>query len=142
MEDLPALINYFIEKKSKELQIPGPQNLAPGAINHLTAYDWPGNVRELENVVERALILNRGKLLTFDDIIHRADYHEEKTLTDRKENFLPLDIVNARHISQALKITRGKIHGPSGAASLLGLNPSTLRHRMRKLGIVHGRIKH
>ncbi len=142
MEDLPALINHFIEKKSKELQIPGPQKLAPGAINRLMAYEWPGNVRELENVVERALILKRGKDLTFDDIIHTADFRKEKTFARRKEDFLPLDAVNARHMTLALNRAQGKIHGPDGAAALLGINPSTLRHRMRKLGIIHGRIKH
>ena len=92
--------------------------------------------------MERALILKRGKALTFDDIIHTADYHEEKALIRRKDDFLPLDIVNARHITQALNKARGKIHGLGGAAALLGLNPSTLRHRMRKLGITRGRIKY
>jgi len=48
----------------------------------------------------------------------------------------------SKHIKHALEITKGKIHGPSGAAQLLGLNPSTLRHRMRKLGIPHGRGKY
>ena len=141
MEDLPALVNYFIEKKAKELQIPGPPKLAPGAINRLLAYSWPGNVRELENVVERALILKRGGALSFEEIIHMNDSREEEELSTKKENFLPLDMVSKRHIQQALKITKGKIHGHEGAAALLGLNPSTLRYRMRKLGIPSGRGK-
>jgi transcriptional regulator with GAF, ATPase, and Fis domain len=89
--------------------------------------------------VDRALILTQGKSLTFDDIIHTDDCREEEALMKRKDDFLPLDIVNARHISLGLNKVKGKIHGPSGAAALLGLNPSTLRHRMRKLGITHGR---
>jgi len=62
--------------------------------------------------------------------------------TFSKDEFLNLDIVNARHIKKALKMTKGKIHGPTGAAELLGINPSTLRHRMRKLGIPQGRRKY
>jgi len=62
--------------------------------------------------------------------------------TFSKDEFLNLDIVNARHINKALKMTKGKIHGPTGAAELLGINPSTLRHRMRKLGIPQGRRKY
>jgi transcriptional regulator with GAF, ATPase, and Fis domain len=56
-------------------------------------------------------------------------------LTAGREDFLTLDMVNARHIQQALIIAKGKVHGEEGAAALLGLNPSTLRYRMRKLGI-------
>ncbi len=138
VEDLPALVNYFMEKKAKELQIPGPPKLAPGAINRLLTYSWPGNIRELENVVERALILKRGEPLGFEEIIQMNDSHEKEELTTRKEDFLPLDLVNAIHIQRALKITKGKIHGNEGAAALLGLNPSTLRYRMRKLGIPAG----
>ena len=53
--------------------ITGPPQLAPGAMNRLMAYDWPGNVRELENVVERALILSKGRPLSFGDIILAED---------------------------------------------------------------------
>ena len=121
---------------------PGPPKLVPGAMNTLQAYSWPGNVRELENVVERALILQREGPLTFDDVVRPEDVEEDGELKTQKDGFLPLDIVTSRHIKQALKITKGKIHGPSGAASLLGLNPSTLRHRMRKLGLTQGRRKY
>jgi DNA-binding NtrC family response regulator len=140
-EDIPALINHFIEKKAKELQIPGPPKLAPGAMNRLMAYSWPGNVRELENVVERALILSQGRPLTFDDIIWADDGNGKVDTTITKDEFLSLDVVNARHIKLALEMTKGKIHGPNGAAELLGINPSTLRHRMRKLGVPQGRGK-
>jgi DNA-binding NtrC family response regulator len=141
MEDIPALVNYFIEEKAKELGIPGPPKLVPGTMNTLQAYAWPGNVRELENVVERALILQRAGPLTFNDIVRSEDVEEDVELKTQKDGFLSLDIVMSGHIKQALKLTNGKIHGPSGAASLLGLNPSTLRHRMRKLGLTRGRRK-
>ncbi len=58
--DIPALVHHFIERKSVELKLPTRPVLAPGAIDKLIAYDWPGNVRKLENMVERALILQRG----------------------------------------------------------------------------------
>ena len=139
-EDIPALVSFFIENKSRELQIPVPPKLASGAINRLMAYSWPGNVRELENVVERALILSKGRPLTFHDILLEDENERGESLT-QADDFKSLDLVVAGHIRQALKLSHGKIHGPAGAAELLGLNPSTLRHRMRKLGISHGRGK-
>ena len=140
-EDIPALVNHFIEKKSKELEIPLLPKLAPGAMAPLMAYAWPGNVRELENVIERALILSKGRPLTFDNIVWPDDNREHGEPTTRIDDFLNLDHVISKHIQHALHTTKGKVHGPSGAAQLLGLNPSTLRHRMRKLGILHGRGK-
>ena len=140
-EDIAALVNHFIEKKSKELQMPLLPKLAPGAMAPLMAYGWPGNVRELENVIERALILSKGRPLTFDNIVWPDDNGEQVGSTTRIDDFLDLDHVISNHIKQALDTTKGRVHGPSGAAQLLGLNPSTLRHRMRKLRIPHGRQK-
>jgi transcriptional regulator with GAF, ATPase, and Fis domain len=137
-EDIPALVNHFVEKKSKELQMPLLPKLAPGAMAPLMAYAWPGNVRELENVIERALILSKGRPLTFDNIVWPDDNREHGESATRIDDFLNLDHVISKHIEHALHTTKGRVHGPSGAAQLLGLNPSTLRHRMRKLGISHG----
>lgn len=138
-EDIPALVNHLIEKKSMELQMPGPHKLARGSMDILKAYSWPGNVRELENVIERALILNRGGLITFEDVVWSSQKRNKDEDLIERDDFPELDQVNSRHIIQALKITKGRIHGPNGAAQLLGLNPSTLRHRMRKLGISSGK---
>lgn len=140
-EDIPALVNHLIERKSKELQMSHLPKLTPGAMAPLLAYSWPGNVRELENVIERALILCKGRPLTFDHIVWPDGNKEHGELTTRKDDFLRLDHVMSKHIRHALELTKGRIHGPFGAAQLLGLNPSTLRHRMRKLGIFHGRGK-
>jgi transcriptional regulator with GAF, ATPase, and Fis domain len=140
-EDIPALVDHFIEIKSKELQMPLLPKLAPGAMAPLLAYAWPGNVRELENVIERALILSKGRPLTFDNIVWPDDNEDHGRLTIRKDDFSNLDDAVSKHIQQALEMTKGKIHGSAGAAQLLGINPSTLRHRMRKLGIPHGRQK-
>jgi transcriptional regulator with GAF, ATPase, and Fis domain len=140
-DDIPALVDHFVEKKSKELQMPLLPRLAPGAMVPLMAYAWPGNVRELENVIERALILSKGRPLTFDSIVWPDDNEEDGRLIVRKDDFSNLDDAVSKHIQQALQITKGKIHGSAGAAQLLGINPSTLRHRMRKLRIPHGRQK-
>ncbi|MGD0915093.1 MAG: sigma-54 dependent transcriptional regulator [Thermodesulfobacteriota bacterium] len=138
-EDIPALVNHFVEKKSKELQMPHLPKLATGAMAPLMDYSWPGNVRELENVIERALILSKGRPLAFDNIVWPDGNMELEESTTRKDDFLDLDRAMSKHIKHALEMTKGRIHGPAGAAKLLGLNPSTLRHRMRKLGIFHGR---
>jgi len=140
-EDIPALVNHFIEKKSKELQIPHIPKLVPGAMAPLMEYNWPGNVRELENVIERALILSKGRPLTFGNIVWPEDNRQHGESNVLADDFLNLDQVISKHIKQALNMTKGRVHGPSGAAHLLGLNPSTLRHRMRKIGILHGRGK-
>lgn len=63
--DIPALVQYFIERKAKDLKLGEIPELAAGGIDTLMSYDWPGNVRELENIVERALILHRGELHRF-----------------------------------------------------------------------------
>jgi DNA-binding NtrC family response regulator len=138
-DDLPALVLHFIEKKSKELQIPGPHKLATGAIEKLRAYSWPGNLRELENVVERALILNKDGIIRFDEILSAHKPEEDSFFTNPNEKILHLETVNSMHIRKALEIARGKINGPGGAAEILNINPNTLRHRMKKLGIPFGR---
>ena len=115
----------------------GPLKLAPGAMNMLMAYDWSGNVRELENVLERALILNKDKPLSFEGIIRLVDLIEKEAEVIDIDEILPLNLIDAMHIKKALKATHGKNHGTRGAAKLLGINPSTLRHRMRKLGVVY-----
>jgi transcriptional regulator with GAF, ATPase, and Fis domain len=133
--DVPALVQHFIERKAGELKIGATPRLAPGAIDDLVAYDWPGNVRELENLVERAMIVHRGELLRFDDLTtsrpQKAAAHSSPLDTES----LDLNAVVARHIRRVLGMTGGKIHGPGGAGELLGVNPNTLRNRMRKLGI-------
>ncbi len=132
--DIPALVQHFIERKAGELKIAETPRLAPGAIDFLVAYDWPGNVRELENLVERAMILHRGEPLRFDDL-GTALHKEGAVAAPAGEQALDLDTVVASHIRRVLGLTGGKIHGPGGAGELLGINPNTLRYRMRKLGI-------
>ncbi|KPJ91352.1 MAG: Fis family transcriptional regulator, partial [Gemmatimonas sp. SG8_17] len=133
--DLPALVQHFIERKAKELKLGDTPRLAAGAIDDLMAYDWPGNVRELENVVERAMILHRGEPLRFDDLGTSFPGQAGAALPGTDEETVDLDTVVARHIKRVLDRTAGKIHGPGGAGELLGVNPNSLRYKMRKLGI-------
>jgi transcriptional regulator with GAF, ATPase, and Fis domain len=134
--DIPALVHHFIERKAGELKIGETPELAAGAINDLMAYDWPGNVRELENVIERAMILrHRGEPLRFGDLGAPSTRRLVMASPATEDDPLDLDTVVARHIRRVLGMTDGKIHGPGGAGELLGMNPNTLRHRMKKLGI-------
>jgi transcriptional regulator with GAF, ATPase, and Fis domain len=137
--EIPALVRHFIDRKSKELGIKKPPRLSPGAIDLLMAYDWPGNVRELENIVERALIVNKEEEpLFFDNLLSHKVTKETVARPSGNESLL-IDDVMARHIEYVLDLTKGKVHGQGGAAEVLGVNASTLRARMRNLGISFGR---
>lgn len=138
-EDIPALVHHLIERKSRDLKLNTPSKLATGAIDRLMAYNWPGNVRELENVVERALILNKQGPLRFDQLVLAQQEDQMPGASVYENEMLKLDEVVYKHIQGVLKIARGKVRGPGGAAELLGINPSTLRNRMKKLGIPYGR---
>jgi DNA-binding NtrC family response regulator len=104
-------------------------------------YDWPGNVRELENLVERALILHRGGPLTFSTMLPSSEQKNMPLATGNNCSPYPLNLdeANAVHITEVLKLAKGKIDGPGGAAEMLGINPSTLRSRLGKLGISYRR---
>jgi transcriptional regulator with GAF, ATPase, and Fis domain len=136
--DIPALVQHFVDLKTRELKLPAIPTLAPGAIDRLMEYRWPGNVRELQNVVERALILNPDGPLAFDHL-DLAGPFQDSVIPEQDGEPAKLDDVVSRHIHRVLTIADGKIHGPGGAAELLGVNPSTLRNRMNKLGIEYGR---
>jgi transcriptional regulator with GAF, ATPase, and Fis domain len=140
-EDIPSLVYHFINKKTKQLKLHAAAEIAAGAIDRLMNYHWPGNVRELENIVERELILNKEEPLTFG-VLAGTDNHDAPALFAGLPNeSLTLENVDAFHIRRVLKMTNGIVHGPGGAAALLGVNPSTLRSRMNKLGIRYGRKK-
>ncbi len=136
--DIPALVHHFINRKSNELGIKNPPSLSPGAIDLLMEYDWPGNVRELENIVERALIVHKeGEPLSFDSMLPHKETTKTIVWPSGNESLL-MDDVMARHIKYVLNLTKGKVHGNGGAAEVLGINSSTLRARMRNLGISFG----
>lgn len=145
--DIPSLVHYFIQKKSREIGMREMPSLAQGALERLMAYPWPGNVRELENTVERALILSRGEPLSFNDfqtpLKPKRSYEQETETIFHPDNqdvdSLALDAIMSGHIRRVLDMTSGRVGGKQGAAYLLNINSSTLRKKMRKLGIPFGR---
>jgi len=138
LADIPILVQYFMQRKAREMGLVQIPTLASKAIDRLMNYQWPGNVRELQNAVERALILSKGKPLVFDDLGEMPEKMTAKPdLPD--EDSLALDQVVSRHILRVLEITGGQVGGRNGAAKLLQLNPSTLRQKMRKLHIPFGK---
>jgi transcriptional regulator with GAF, ATPase, and Fis domain len=141
-EDIPALLQHFIQKKAREMKLGAPPTVAPGALDRLMAYAWPGNARELENAVERELIVSRGRVLAFGDIGQISDggWSAPGTASaGAAGERLELDIVMARHIRRVLQMCGGRVEGEKGAAKRLAIHPSTLRKRMKKLGIPFGR---
>jgi DNA-binding NtrC family response regulator len=99
------------------------------SMENLLKYDWPGNVRELSAIVERAVIISESDVLSIDFIAHGGGKGSRKMYDGTLEE------VEREHILQVLKDVEDVIEGPKGAALRLGINPSTLRSRMRKLGI-------
>jgi len=137
--DIPSLVHHFIQKKSRELKLTSIPKLAPEAYDQLLAYHWPGNVRELENAVERAIILQRKGPLSFGCLGSQDVPTGPADSVSVPLDSYNLDQITADHIRRVLKKMNGKVEGQKGAAKLLGINPGTLRHRMRKLGISFGR---
>ncbi|MEM1437223.1 MAG: sigma 54-interacting transcriptional regulator, partial [Pseudomonadota bacterium] len=139
-DDIPALAEHLIQEKARRLNLGRIPKLTPRAIDLLGRYAWPGNVRELENIIERAMIVSEGGELRIDGLLNvEGTTAPAKKPRAVKQVTLTLDQVAAQHIRAVLEQTAGKVHGPDGAAQLLGINPSTLRSRMDKLGIAYGR---
>jgi transcriptional regulator with GAF, ATPase, and Fis domain len=141
-DDIPVLVQHFIHKKAREMKMSVIPGVVPGALDRLVRYPWPGNVRELENAVERALILSRGAPLAFKDIDSSPGgvrpHRTSKTVSESRV-LLSLDMMTAQYIRKALEQCNGLIEGEKGVARLLHIHPSTLRKRMKKLGIAYGR---
>ncbi len=127
-EDIPLLVDYFLDKFNRKLG-KSIRNVSNGTMSELMAHAWPGNVRELESVIERAVIISRGTTL---QILDRFDAAKA---AEKPDGAKPLVDLERDYISQVLRKTNWRIEGSSGAASILGMNPSTLRGRMRKEGI-------
>lgn len=139
MCDIPSLVQHFIERKSWEMGLSGFPVLAPGAMDQLMSYQWPGNIRELENAIERAIILRKGASLEFPELRGGDGFDERGVEEPSQGQPATIDSVLSRHIAGVLEMTAGVIEGEKGAAKILGVHPSTLRHRMRKLGLPFGR---
>jgi transcriptional regulator with GAF, ATPase, and Fis domain len=140
-KDIPLLVNYFLSKKSKEFGIHPTPVVTRASLELLGRHTWPGNVRELENAVERALIQHRHGPLSFDQIIQVTGRAYTPPPQGNSPEPQALDDVMRDHIEKVLVGCRGKVNGADGAAVRLGIHPNTLRNRMKKLGIVFGRMR-
>jgi DNA-binding NtrC family response regulator len=133
-EDIPLLVGHFLAKAARKLGR-SFEGVAPAFLERATSYDWPGNVRELENVVERAAILARGAVLEATEPFGAPAAPAKPDAPAQAPVAGTLEDVERVHIQRVLEQARWVIEGEHGAALALGLNPSTLRGRMRKLGI-------
>jgi transcriptional regulator with GAF, ATPase, and Fis domain len=128
-EDIPSLAWYFITRRQGELGRTF-RSIPRKVMTALVEYDWPGNVRELENVIERSMILSSGPTLQLAEALTPApSSRRSETFSGR------LDDIDRDHIVGVLEDCKWKIKGEDNAAERLGLKPSTLRYRMKKLGI-------
>ncbi len=134
--DIPLLVNFYLDRFSKS-HGRGIKEIPVKTMRALENYDWPGNVRELMNVIERAVIVSEGPKLRLAEKIDALPppLQEAAAGGEAKENAQSLSAMEREHIQKALQETGWRIEGPNGAARLLGMNPSTLRARMNKLGI-------
>ncbi len=134
-EDIPVLVGHFLGKAARKLG-KSFEGVAPAFVERAMSYGWPGNVRELENVVERAAILARGPVLdSLEPFGAQAPSAQSGARATAPATSATLEDVERAHIERVLGTTRWVIEGERGAAHVLGLNASTLRGRMRKLGI-------
>jgi transcriptional regulator with GAF, ATPase, and Fis domain len=130
-EDIPLLAQHLANRFARAM----PKAIKPisdSVARALQQYDWPGNIRELENVIQRAIILSSDGAITLNDISLSSAKPTSTTVGTTLEE------IERNHIQRMLSTTLWRIEGRRGAAELLGLKPSTLRSRLRKLGIRRG----
>jgi len=160
LEDIPALVEHFAERAATRFGLP-PVSPTDANLRLLAGYHWPGNIRELGAVIDRAVILGGGRKLdvstalglgrqpppvpvadaTMYEVIPETVPLERLAQQPAAGEIIPLAAAMRQHIERALAATRGRIEGRRGAATLLQINPHTLRARMRKLGIDAGRFR-
>jgi DNA-binding NtrC family response regulator/ligand-binding sensor domain-containing protein len=141
-EDIPLLAVYFLEPKAKHLNKP-IAGLTPEAQIALQTYEWPGNVRELQHAVERAAVVCNAAEIGIEDLsmvgkTHGKEQGEEQRGKQGGKSDAPLltlSEVERQYIRSVLERVGWVIRGPQGAAAILGLPASTLRDRIKKLGI-------
>lgn len=142
--DIPELAAHFARRAAQRLGLM-PQAPDQRAIDRLLAYPWPGNVRELAAVMERAAILGEGRRLAVSEALGDGTSVAATPAVGGADRSLPnpetLDVVMRAQIESVLARCLGRIEGPFGAAQVLGVNPHTLRARMRRLGIVWSRYR-
>ncbi|HTB24156.1 MAG TPA: sigma-54 dependent transcriptional regulator, partial [Puia sp.] len=131
-EDIPALAQHFIryynQKSGKKIT-----GLSDKVLTNMLAYHWPGNIRELENVIERSVLLTKGSIIEEISIPEIQKKENATGVTDFRVKTIH---ENERdYIISILKKCKGRIWGSGGAAEILNVPPTTLKSKMKKLGI-------
>ena len=147
-EDIPMLVKHLVKQLGQKLG-KNIEAIPYETMARLRNYPWPGNIRELRNVIERAVIISQGSTLhLIDDLDSQARELESQDQPLRAEPFADsigpgetLEQTEYNVILRTLKNVHWKLEGPGGAAELLSIHPSTLRSKMRKLGIERPRYK-
>ncbi len=142
LEDVEPIARHFLQEAARRQKIRVPA-LTRADVQRLQRYSWVGNVRELQNVVERAVITARGGPLRFDLPVDDGD-DVVSTYTPGPEEFVTEREMQARekaNLLAALRRAGGRVYGAQGAAALLGIKPTTLASRLRKLGIEPSRAR-
>jgi formate hydrogenlyase transcriptional activator len=133
-EDIPLLVWHFVQEFSRHIGR-AIESIPSQAMNALVRYEWPGNIRELQNVIERAVIVSKGPVLTVDvadlkiDNGAKCSQHNQESLDEM------LHEAEWTQIVHALELANGVVSGPNGAAARLRIKRSTLLSRMQRLGI-------
>ena len=147
-EDIPMLVTHLVKQMSAKLG-KSIEAIPKDVMTALTDYSWPGNIRELRNVIERAAIITQGPKLMLIDRLEGSMFETEyqggdSDFSDASEGESDSETLAQSEynlILRTLKKVHWRIEGPSGAADLLRVHPSTLRSRMKKLGISRPKIE-
>jgi formate hydrogenlyase transcriptional activator len=139
--DIPLLVRHFTQQFSRRMK-KVIETIPSATMDALSRYHWPGNIRELQNVIERAVIISAGPVLSVDvpDLkFPKVSHSEERAVApnSRTNGALHhlLEETERQQILQTLKQCNWVVAGPHGAAARLGMNRSTLQVRIHKLGI-------
>jgi formate hydrogenlyase transcriptional activator len=131
-EDVRPLASYFLARHATAMHR-RPPSVSEDVWRALEAQEWPGNVRELENFLQRALILSPGAELTLPDLPGGAARPAPAPAAEVPPGRFDAEV--RALIERALAHAGGRVYGPSGAAALLGLRPTTLQGKMKKYGV-------
>jgi len=131
-EDIPALVSYFIYKFGKKSSS-GATGISAEALHQLQEYDWPGNIRELEHLIERTMLLTEGETITQVEL--PGSLNVMGYAGDDQFKIKTMEEMEREHILSILKMCKGKIYGPGGAAEILNIPSTTLNSKIKKLGI-------
>jgi transcriptional regulator with GAF, ATPase, and Fis domain len=138
-EDIPLLIAYFVDRYARKAG-KNIRDISKKTLELLQSYPWPGNIRELQNVIERSVLLCETDIFSIDE-----SWLPQQPLPTEPKNQIELsrsiEAQEKNMIEAALKESRGRVFGPSGAATKLGIPRSTLESKIRSLGIDKNRFK-